>query len=467
MGIHDSFFSIGGDSISAIRLVSRARAKGVHFGVRDVFTYQSPEGLSGIARDGSDVGVQVWPEEGAVPLLPIFRDVLSMPGPIDRFNQTVCLEVPEGVTHDGVVSALDRLRAYHSVLRLRTEGRGIGTRLVIDPVEALPSLELPVLDMGQFDGADPEEYVSSCIEDLSLSLSPGVAGGMLAPLWVLRPDGCPLLVLTLHHFVVDGVSWRILIEDLSGLTLDASYVLPSKTMSFLSWSERLRDEGAGGVRRGEEALWRGQVRDGRLLPQDYEITPEQNTHASAEGVHGLLSASDTEQLLRAPNTYRGGINDVLLTALGLALCGWSKTRYGHDLGDPVIALEGHGREDGSREGDDREGAVDLSQTVGWFTSLFPVRLGVGDLSVSDIGGIGYGIRRIKECLRSFPDNGLGYGILRHLDDGSSLGRRICSPPRLYLTILVALSVWMVRVRAGVSLMRVMVPGMMVSVYGSI
>jgi hypothetical protein len=74
-----------------------------------------------------------------------------MPGPIDRFNQTVCLEVPEGVTHDGVVSALDRLRAYHSVLRLRTEGRGIGTRLVIDPVEALPALELPVLDMGQFD----------------------------------------------------------------------------------------------------------------------------------------------------------------------------------------------------------------------------------------------------------------------------------------------------------------------------
>ena len=245
VGIHDSFFRIGGDSISAIRLVSRARAKGVHFGVRDVFTYQSPEGLSGIARDGSDVGVQVWPEEGAVPLLPIFRDVLSMPGPIDRFNQTVCLEVPEGVTHDGVVSALDRLRAYHSVLRLRTEGRGIGTRLVIDPVDALPSLELPVLDIGQFDGADPEEYVSSCIEDLSLSLSPGVAGGMLAPLWVLRPDGCPLLVLTLHHFVVDGVSWRILIEDLSGLTLDASYVLPSKTMSFLSWSERLRDEGAG------------------------------------------------------------------------------------------------------------------------------------------------------------------------------------------------------------------------------
>ena len=118
-------------------------------------------------------------------------------------------------THDGVVSALDRLRAYHSVLRLRTEGRGIGTRLVIDPVEALPSLELPVLDMGQFDGADPGEYVSSCIEDLSLSLSPGVAGGMLAPLWVSRPDGCPLLVLTLHHFVVDGVSWRILIEDLS------------------------------------------------------------------------------------------------------------------------------------------------------------------------------------------------------------------------------------------------------------
>ena len=128
-------------------------------------------------------------------------------------------------------------------------------------------------------------------------------------------------------------------------------------------------------------------------------------------IRDRLNVSDTEQLLCAPNTYRGGINDVLLTALGLALCGWSKTRYGHDLGDPVIALEGHGR----------EGDVDLSQTVGWFTSLFPVRLGVGDLSVSDIGGIGYGIRRIKECLRSFPDNGLGYGILRHLDDGSSLG----------------------------------------------
>ena len=163
----------------------------------------------------------------------------------------------------------------------------------------------------------------------------------------------------------------------------------------------------------------------RALPQDQAVAAEQNTIGRSKRIVGQLSASETEQLLRTPAVYHGGINDVLLAALGLALHDWSLSQYDYDLGDPVIALEGHGRETDA----------DLTRTVGWFTSMFPLCLAVGDLDPKDTQRAGHAIRRIKDQLRAMPDKGIGYGILRHLDSQSTLATNGFATPQVVFNYL--------------------------------
>jgi hypothetical protein len=146
------------------------------------------------------------------------------------------------------------------------------------------------------------------------------------------------------------------------------------------------------------------------LPCDSVIGVDENRLSDASAVSGQLDAVSTGGLVRSGLVYHGGIDDVFLAALGLSLGEWSRSRYGHDLGDPVIALEGHGR----------EGEVDVGRTLGWFTSVFPVRLEVGDLVGCAGSELGRAIMRVKECLRALPDKGLGYGVLRYLDEASGL-----------------------------------------------
>jgi len=155
------------------------------------------------------------------------------------------------------------------------------------------------------------------------------------------------------------------------------------------------------------------------------VAPGDNTLAAAGQVAGQLDAAATTRLLRAPGVYHGGIDDVLLAALGLALRGWSRDRYGDDPGNPLVALEGHGRET----------AADLTRSVGWFTSLFPVSLPVGDLDLTDPATPGHAIRRVKEHLRVLPDKGLGFGILRYLDPAATLADPALAAPQVLFNYL--------------------------------
>jgi non-ribosomal peptide synthase protein (TIGR01720 family) len=251
---------------------------------------------------------------------------------------------------------------------------------------------------------------------------------MRVVLFELGSGGQRLLVV-IHHLAVDGVSWRVILEDLEAayLQLEAGRAvrLPLKTTSYKHWAERLAIEAQSERREQEVGYWlmqTGELFDSGMRAADNRSSSKaqwrfpvdypggQNTIASAGAVQVRLSAEESRALVQVvPATYRTQINDVLLTALAAAFARWTGRR------SLLVDVEGHGREDLFED-------VDVSRTVGWFTSLCPVRLRLAE------GDVGASLKSIKEHLRSVPERGIGYGLLRYLGrddvrDQLSLGER--------------------------------------------
>ncbi|HTU60095.1 MAG TPA: condensation domain-containing protein, partial [Polyangiales bacterium] len=241
--------------------------------------------------------------------------------------------------------------------------------------------------------ASDEALAQACGEaQRSLDLSQGpLLRAVLLDLW----DGTQRLLLVIHHLVVDGVSWRVLLEDLSSayqsLTAGREVALPAKTTSFQAWASRLESYASSEALQDEVSFWTSQVDEAAAsFPCDYEAG-SQRVRDQAEQ-RAILSARETTQLLReAPSAYRTQVNDLLLTALSRALCRWSGSR------SVSVELEGHGREDLFDD-------VDVSRTVGWFTSMYPVLL-------TPAADVGASIKAVKEQLRAVPQRGIGFGVL--------------------------------------------------------
>jgi non-ribosomal peptide synthase protein (TIGR01720 family) len=225
-------------------------------------------------------------------------------------------------------------------------------------------------------------------------------------LFDLGADQLGRLLLVIHHLVVDGVSWRVLLEDLytAYTQLQAGQVvaLPAKTTSFQQWAERLAAYAQSAALRAERDYWRALAsQPTRRLPRDHAAGA--NIVESARTIQVALSVEETQALLTGvPAAYRTQINDVLLTALVQAVGAWSgEARL-------LLDLEGHGREDLFAE-------VDLTRTVGWFTTLYPVLL-----DLRDVTGVGAALQAVKEQLRQVPQRGIGYGVLRYLAADAAL-----------------------------------------------
>jgi aryl carrier-like protein len=324
VSIDDGFFALGGDSISAIRLVSRVRAHGFLLNVRDIFKNQSPALLAPILQETqTDAPKDVWIIEGEIPALPIYLEYLSINKSLDQFNQTVVLQAPQSLSYESVCQAYHALSKHHGALRLRTEGEGLHTRFMIDPVDATLNSKIDILDLSAHDPAQAELALHRAIDTLSDKLNPSIPGLMKAALWVKRNHAPALLVLTRHHFVVDGVSWRILLDDLKTLTSNPVGSLPDRTMSLRAWAQSLSEEGRLGKRRHEEALWLLQEEGIDTLPQDHAIASDANTQQSVVTLHGQLNKAQTDKVVQSQAVYHGGMNDILLAALGLGIKKWS------------------------------------------------------------------------------------------------------------------------------------------------
>ncbi|MGY2316378.1 non-ribosomal peptide synthase/polyketide synthase [Pseudomonas sp. SDO5522_S412] len=387
VGLEDNFFELGGDSIISIQVVSRARQAGIRVSPRDLFQYQTVRSLALVATLDKRSAVDQGPVSGDAVLGPIQQHFFSRGMPVrEHWNQSLLLTPREALNAQWLDTALTHIINHHDALRLRfTESAEDWQQKHDAPVA---SADLWLRD------AESAEHLNTLCNEAQRSLDLQ-NGPLLRALLVTLADGSQRLALIVHHLVVDGVSWRVLLEDLQQayeqLAAGGGIELPPKTSAFQDWTARLKQQ----AQRFDEQLmyWKTQHQDAKDLPCDRPDASLQN--AQGEKIEWRLDAARTRQLLQqAPAAYRTQVNDLLLTALARTISRWS------GQAGTLIELEGHGREDLFDD-------IDLSRTVGWFTSLFAVNLTARD----DLDG---SIKSIKEQLRAVPDKGLGYGVLRHL-----------------------------------------------------
>ncbi|MBA5393863.1 non-ribosomal peptide synthase/polyketide synthase [Pseudomonas aeruginosa] len=400
VGLDDNFFSLGGDSIVSIQVVSRARQAGLQLSPRDLFQHQNIRSLALAAKAGAATAEQ-GPASGEVALAPVQRWFFEQSIPNrQHWNQSLLLQARQPLDGDRLGRALERLQAQHDALRLRfREERGAWHQAYAEQAgEPLWRRQ-----------AGSEEALLALCEEAQRSLDLE-QGPLLRALLVDMADGSQRLLLVIHHLAVDGVSWRILLEDLQRLYADLDADLGPRSSSYQAWSRHLHEQ--AGARLDELDYWQAQLHDAP------HALPCENPHGALENRHErklvlTLDAERTRQLLQeAPAAYRTQVNDLLLTALARATCRWS--------GDAsvLVQLEGHGREDLGE-------AIDLSRTVGWFTSLFPLRL-------TPAADLGESLKAIKEQLRGVPDKGVGYGLLRYLA-GEEAAARLAALPQPRIT----------------------------------
>ncbi|MGX4687703.1 amino acid adenylation domain-containing protein [Streptomyces sp. JNUCC 63] len=404
VGVDDSFFDLGGDSIVSIQLVSRARAAGLVLTPRDVFQHRSVAALAAVATDADEVSAPV-PDDGVgvVPLTPIAHWLRERGGPVEGFHQSMLVRTPAGLTWERLTAGLQTVLDHHDALRLRLR-RGDG------------AWELEAAPRGAVDAAgvvrrvtDPDELTGDPLRGWPLRPD---AGEMVRAVWLdAGPDVPGRLLLVLHHLVVDGVSWRILLPDLAAAV--GGRELEPVGMSLRGWAERLTALARDPARVQELPLWTEVLEGPDPVIGARVLDPVRDTVATVRHLRLTLPPERTEPLLtRVPAVFHGGVNDVLLTGLALAVADWRRRKGHPDAAGVLVDLEGHGRQD-------VVGGADLSRTVGWFTSLYPVRLEPGVVDWGDVwaGGAeaGRALKRVKEQLRALPDSGIGYGLLRHLN----------------------------------------------------
>jgi amino acid adenylation domain-containing protein/non-ribosomal peptide synthase protein (TIGR01720 family) len=394
---HDNFFELGGDSIISLQIVARLRRAGYKLAPKLIFEKQTVAQLAAVVVPLSKPGTPAAvPGGGTYALTPIQADFLAQSGAAPNHrNQAVLLQPRQPVAAPALLAALGALVQQHAALRLRFSRSADGAWSQHSSVFAPASTEDMLWQRSAADAAEVEAICQQAQRSLDIA-----AGPLLRAVLIDLADGSQRLLLAIHHLAVDGVSWRILLEDLQSAHAQATQgrdiVLPPASAAFGDWSRALA--GYAAMHEGELAYWRNLAGVPAALPV---ARPQGgNCGRDAASAEVRLDAERTNALLHAaPAAYRTRINDILLAALGRALCGWTGTER------VLIAVEGHGREDFT-------GRLDLSRTVGWFTSLYPVALAACDTPAA-------ALKQTKEVLRAVPNGGIGHGVLRHMGDAGA------------------------------------------------
>jgi non-ribosomal peptide synthase protein (TIGR01720 family) len=381
-------------------VVFKCRQAGLPIASSDLFRHPRIEQLAALAgRTGQVTAVQE-PVEGAVPLTPIQHEFFERHTVAPHhLTQSVLIELTADLDVPALRTALAAVVGHHDALRMRyvrKDGAWSQWNAAVETGELLVRH-----DLSGVPEADRRSVMNRLagVADSAFDLEHGPL--LRAVLFDTGPDRRSFLHLTVHHLVVDAVSWRILNHD-----LDAAYrqalaggpvVLGDRTTSFLQWSRQLSEHVAGGGFAEQLDYWTA-APDGAPLPVDRDGP---NVVSARTTLPVRLDERETAALLHvAPGVFRARVSDVLVSALAWTLCRWTGSA------ETVIEMEGHGREeifDG----------IDLSRTVGWFTSSYPVLLRVPGPAEADWPAV---VRSVRRCLRAVPDNGIGFGALRHLSE---------------------------------------------------
>lgn len=407
IGVDDNFFEMGGDSIVSLMIVAKAREAGLQIATKQVFQHQTISELAANVEHmvESHLETDRQPTYKSAPLTPIqqwfFEQEFEAP---NQFGQSMVLELTSPISPlDGFRIATSLVK-HHDALtsRFQRSSRqwkqhfGDGTSELSYRVTDISLLSEP------HQQTELEEFVAQSQHRLNIHAGPLID-------FVLIPQTSKSktwLLLSIHHLVVDGISWRILLEDIR-LLIDQcvrgrALKLPSKTASFASWSHALDRFTRSDMIQSQKAYWRDRIsRRVDALPVDHP--PGEKAAAKSDIVTVSLDQEQTIALLRkVPAIYRTEINDVLLTALAMT---WQKQVGGFSL---RIDLEAHGRESFADE-------MDVSRTVGWFSTLFPIVL-----ELEENEQIETLLISVKEQLRDIPLRGIGFGLLRYIDNDPKL-----------------------------------------------
>lgn len=408
VGIHDNFFELGGDSILSIQIISRANQAGIQIAPKQLFKHQTVAELAAVAGITRTVLTEQGLVTGKVTLTPIqqwfFEQKLSQP---HYFNQSVLLEVAP-LTDEQLQQVVQQLLLHHDALRLRFVQLGEWQQINGAAIETVP---LTIIDLSHLSKEAQQTAINAADAELQASLNLSTESIARVALFKLGSNQPNQLLFIIHHLAVDGISWRILLEDLATayqqISCGEAIKLPPKTTSFLYWSHRLTEYGQLAAIAKELDYWLNEYNSKTRLPVDYPSAIEDNTLASTATVSLSLSEEETRALLQDVHfAYKTQINDVLLTALVQSFTQWTGER------SLVIDLEGHGREDLFED-------IDLSRTVGWFTTLFPVCL-----QLEEVNHPGEALKLVKEQLRRIPNRGIGHGVLRYLNENLAIRRKL-------------------------------------------
>lgn len=406
VGVTDNFFELGGDSILMIQIASRARAAGIQVSLADFFEHPTVAELAAraSAAGGATDDVRDRMEPASARLAPVQQWFFeTQPEAPNWWNQAFLFEVPADFDLPTCEQALGAVVTWHPALRTRFVGRAGSRRQEVVP-DARESA-LATLDLSDVPRTAQAAAITEACERVQGELD--IASGDVFRALHLRTGAGPgRLLLVAHHLVIDGISWRVLLEAFERAyhqLRNGDAVAPATTTAtFGRWAEALERFGRSAEAARESGYWEQVTRTpSSRLPVDMARHGPASEADSATISVALTEAETRDLLQRVPAAYKSQINDVLLAALGAALQTWVPA------GSLLVDLEGHGRED-------LPDGADVSHTIGWFTSLFPVRLGL-PLAADP----GVALQSVKKELRGVPRRGIGYGVLRYLRPGTS------------------------------------------------
>ncbi|MBW4483051.1 MAG: amino acid adenylation domain-containing protein [Tildeniella torsiva UHER 1998/13D] len=405
VGVDDNFFSLGGDSILSIQVVAKANQAGLSLTPKQLFDHQTIAALAAVAGSEVEVQAEQGVVTGAVPLTPIqhwfFDQAFEQP---HYWNQAVLLDCRPALDPELLQQTVEHLLAHHDGLRSRFVGTASGWQQEVLPTSSMAP-RVAEIDLSHL--PDPEQTAAIEVEANRLQGSLDLEAGKVVRvvLFNLAANRSQRLLLIVHHLVIDGVSWRILLEDFQTvyeqLRLGQPAHLTPKTTAFQHWARQLQTYAQSPELHQELTIWQSHLQSvSPSIPVD--VTEGSNAIASAQTLTVELTAVETQVLLQVvPQAEQAHINEVLLTALAQAFQPWT------DQPVLLIDIEGHGREG-------LFSPVDLSRTVGWFTTVYPVCLPLQTTTWSAT------LAAIKAQFQQIPHHGLGYGVLRYLTTDSPI-----------------------------------------------
>ena len=407
IGINDNFFELGGDSILSMQIIAKANQAGLQITPKQLFEKPTIAELA-ILLDQTQTNYVIDAEQGLVtgevPLTPIQHWFFEQNfANSHHWNQSFLFQVKQTLNPVILEQALQHIIEHHDALRLRFDYSESGWQ----QINTLPSETVPFTRINLTNKTPEEQTAEIPAAATKLQKSLNLSDGPLirVALFYLGAEQPSRLLIAIHHLVMDGVSWRILLSDLQQVyqqLIQGEIVkLPAKTTSFKKWAEKLKEYARLPKLQKELEYWHKSSQT-QLTSLPVDFSNGKNTIAETETISVQLSATDTQELLqKVPAIYQTQINDVLLTALLQAFNQWTGKQT------LAIDLEGHGREELFPD-------VNLSRTVGWFTTVFPVLLELkGHSQPEDI------LLAVKKKLRSIPEHGIGYGLLRYISDSKA------------------------------------------------